>query len=52
MEADLGEDARDREGLSPRPVREIDPGEPVERGPQITGRCVALGLPMGGRGWG
>lgn len=52
IEADLCEDDMDREGWSPRHLREIDTGDPGEMGPQIKGRCVALGLPMGGRGWG
>ena len=49
LEADLCTDARDRWGLSPRPVREIDAGDPGERGPEITGGVVALGAPMRGR---
>ena len=49
LEADLCTDARDRWGLSPRPVREIDAGDPGERGPEITGGCVSLGAPMRGR---
>jgi hypothetical protein len=52
IEAHLGEDAVDRWGLSPRHVREVDAGDPVQMGAEIKGRCVALGLPMGGRWWG
>ena len=49
IEADFCEDDRDRWGLSPRHVREIDAGDPVEMGPEIKGGCVSLGAPMRGR---
>ena len=49
IEADLGEDDMDRWGLSPRYVREIDAGDPVEMGPESKGGCVSLGAPMRGR---
>ncbi len=51
-EAHLCEDDRDRWGLSPRHVREVHAGHPVEMGTQIKGGFVALGVPMGGRRWG
>ena len=52
IEAHLGEDDVDRWGLEPRYLREVDTGDPVQMGAEIKGRFVALGVPMGGRGWG
>ena len=49
IEADLCEDDMDCWGLQPRHLREIDAGDPVEMGPEIKGRFVSLGAPMGGR---
>jgi hypothetical protein len=49
LEAHLSEDDMDRWGLSPRHVREGDAGDPGERGPESTGRFVALGAAMRGR---
>ena len=48
IEAHLGEDDRDRWGLSPRHVGEVDAGDPVERGPESKGGFVALRAPMRG----
>ena len=52
IEAHLGEDDVDRWGLEPRYVREVDTGDPVQRGAESKSRFVALGVPMGGRRWG
>jgi hypothetical protein len=53
MEADPCEDARAGGGWDPRPWRELAAGDAGERGTQIQGGGVALGGPLGGRGfWG
>jgi hypothetical protein len=52
IEAHLGEDDMDRRGLEPRHLREVDAGDPRERGPEVKGRFVALRWPMRGRRWG
>lgn len=52
MEAHLGEDDVEREGLYPRDWCEVDAREPVAMCAESTGGLVALGVPMGGRGWG
>ncbi len=49
IEAHLSADDMDRWGLSPRHVREVDAGDPVEMGTEIKGRFVSLGAPMRGR---
>ena len=52
IEAHLGTDEVDRWSLEPRHLREVDAGDPVQMGAESTSRCVALGVPMGGRRWG
>jgi hypothetical protein len=52
IEAHRGEDEVDREGLEPRHWRAVDASAPVEMSAELTGGLVALGVPMGGRGWG
>jgi hypothetical protein len=52
IEAHLGEEEGDREGLSPRHWREGDASAPGALRAERNGGLVALGLPMGGRGWG
>ena len=52
IEAHLGEDDMDRWGLEPRHLREVDAGDLVEMGPEITGGFVSLGVPIGSRRWG
>jgi hypothetical protein len=47
--APLGADERDRWGLSPWHVGEVDAGDPGERGPESPGGCVALRAPRRGR---
>jgi hypothetical protein len=42
----------ERRGLEPRHWREVDAGDPRERGAEGKGRCVAWRLPMRGRRWG
>jgi hypothetical protein len=49
IEAHLCEDDMDRGGLSPRHLREVDAGDPVEMGSQIKGGFVSLGASMRGR---
>jgi hypothetical protein len=52
IEAHLGEDEVDRWGLEPRPLCEVDTGDPGQMGAEIKSRFVALGVPMSGRRWG
>src|SRR5204863_10084835 len=49
IEAHLSEDAMDRWGLEPRPLREVDTGDPGQMGPEIKGGFIALGAPMRSR---
>ena len=49
IEAHLSEDDMDRWGLSPRHLREVDTGDPVKMGPEITGGFISLGAPMRSR---
>jgi hypothetical protein len=50
--APRGEEEVERWCLEPRPWREVDARAPGEMGAEINGGLVALGVPMGGRGWG
>lgn len=52
LAADGGEDGMERQGLSARPWREVDAGDPGPRGAESTRGCGFLGVPMGSRRWG
>ena len=50
MEAPCCEDARERVGVSPWPLGEVDAGEAGERGTEGKGRCLAWRVPRRRRG--